>query len=628
MKRGLATAAFSFAGAVYIGQYLLSRDRLLWAAAACVLLAGLCLFMRRFSSARRQVIFACLFVAAGFLYRYGYAAFFLAPAQGLDGQQTEIHAEVLDYSQPGPYGPRASVRVRLPDDRFGRTVKTTLYLKPDMQALEPGDQISCLAVLASSENSLAPEALSLQRSKGVFMRAVQKGALTLDRPAAVPVRHYPAVAAQGVKARIHAIFSQDVAALMQALILGDTAQMTDSFSGALSVTGLSHIVSVSGMHVVFLTGMVLLLVKRKRRATLITIPMIFLFMAITGFPPSVVRAGVMQILALTAFLVGREKDAVTSIGLALGLILISNPFAAADVGLQLSFCATAGMLLFSGKLCALILNLFGDIKGKIGGAVLRVMASALSSSLSALVFTLPLVAYYFGTISLVSPVANLLTIWAVSALFCIGFFAALAAFVWVPAGIALGYIALPFAKYFIWVTGACARVPFAVVNARNPYFLSWLLYVYAIMCLYLARALYQNKENAVSDKKEGGAGRGRRFLLPGGLTACTLLIAMLLSAFSVSGAGLHVAVLDVGQGQCVVLTTGAYTAVIDCGGNKSASAGVIAARYLKGLGRSEIDLLMLTHYHEDHANGVPHAAGKHTRQKCRPAGARRGIEAQ
>lgn len=632
MKRALATAAFSFAGAVYIGQYLLGADRLLWAAAVCALFIIVGFFLPGLRPARRTVVFFCVFMAAGFIYLYGYTAFFLAPAEKLDGQQTVIRAEVIAYAQPETYGARTVARVYLPDDRFGRTVKTTLYLRQDAPELLPGDQITCTALLSSTEDSLARDTLSWQRSKGVFLRAVQKGALTLERPKAVCVKYYPVILAQRLKTRMQAIYSQNVAALMQALILGDTAQLSDSLSGALSVTGLSHIVSVSGMHVVFLTGMVLLLVRNKRRATLIAIPVIVLFMAITNFPPSVVRAGLMQILALTAFLAGREKDAVTAIGLALGLILIANPFAATDVGLQLSFCATAGMLLFSQKLCAGMLGVLKKDAGRAAGAVLRFLASSLSSTVSAMVFTLPLAAYYFGTVSLVSPAANLLTIWAVSALFCVGFVSALAALVWVPAGMVLGFAALPFAKYFMWVTGVCSKLPFAAVDAKNPYILSWLFYVYAVACLYLTYALYKKREagapvpekpgqdNSLLDKKESGTVHTRRFLLPGCLAGCALLASLLLSAFSLSGQGLNVAVLDVGQGQCIVLTSNAYTAVIDCGGNKSGGAGVIAARYLKGLGRSEVDLLMLTHYHDDHANGVTTLLGSvHVKNLALPA---------
>jgi competence protein ComEC len=139
---------------------------------------------------------------------------------------------------------------------------------------------------------------------------------------------------------------------MKALIIGDTAQISANtiLSGALSVTGTSHIISVSGMNVAFLMGVLGLLIKNKRLLAAYGIPIVLLFMAVVGFMPPVTRAGIMQLFLLAAPLFKREADPVTSLSAALLAILLINPFSVGNIGLQLSFTATLGILLFTGKL--------------------------------------------------------------------------------------------------------------------------------------------------------------------------------------------------------------------------------------------------------------------------------------
>ena len=133
---------------------------------------------------------------------------------------------------------------------------------------------------------------------------------------------------------------------MKALVTGNRDSLSDPFTSSLQRTGLSHTVAVSGMHVAFLAGALSLLLGRGRRSTaLVLIPLVLLFMTVAGSTPSVVRASVMILMLEIAPLFDRERDGPTALGFALLLILIQNPFAAAHVGLQLSFLAVAGILL-------------------------------------------------------------------------------------------------------------------------------------------------------------------------------------------------------------------------------------------------------------------------------------------
>ena len=154
------------------------------------------------------------------------------------------------------------------------------------------------------------------------------------------------------------IFPADTAVFMKSLMLGDKSEFynDDALYCAMSRAGFMHIVAVSGMHVSFLVGLLQFILGRGRRSAVICIALVWLFVLVTGASPSAVRAGFMQSMLLMAPVLRRENDAVTSLSAILALILLSNPYAAASISLQLSFGAMAGIICFSGKLFEAAMN--------------------------------------------------------------------------------------------------------------------------------------------------------------------------------------------------------------------------------------------------------------------------------
>ncbi len=357
----------------------------------------------------------------------------------------------------------------------------------------------------------------------------------------------------------------------------------------MAAAGVSHIVAVSGMRLSFLVGFVGLVVKKKRRLAACAIPVIVVFMAIVGFRASLARAGVMQIFLLSAPLFKRENDVYTSLPSSLMLILLINPYAATSAGLQLSFAATLGIAVFAEKLYArLDVPLAGRAIYKRAAVrkTARFFIGGFSSTLGALALSVPLTALHFGTVSIVAPVTNLLILLPTAAAFAGGMLAVALGFVFAPLGIIAAFLAALPVRFIVLVVKALAALPFAALYTSNPAAVIWLVYVWSMLLILWAFKV-----------------RPRRLLTPACLAAaslCLLLVGM--SVFP--GGGFTVTALDVGQGQCVVLTSGKYTAVVDCGSVSSKDAGDLLVRYLRSHGRAKIDLLVLTHYHEDHAGSV------------------------
>lgn len=585
--RKLAWFAGAFSAAVFLAVYLLPEGLLLPAGLACALAALLGLLLR--GDRRRRMMLACLGLAAGLAWTGTYGQLTHAPAQALAGTEGTISATAADWPRETAYG--SSVLVYLRPER-GLPISTRLYLDDPSPDLRPGDTLTVPAELRLAD-TIAGEHTDYYYAKGILLVAYGEGEAEVSRPVRPPWWTWPAYAARALEDSVARTFPDWAAPLVTALITGEDAGLDGGVYAALRRTGLSHVISVSGLHVSFLAGcLAALLGAWRRRTAVISIALMFFFAAAVGNTPAVLRAAFMQSMLLLAPLVGREDDRPTSLLTILMLLLVQNPYAAASVSLQLSFAAVAGIYLFTGPLNDRLRALLpSEPKGfwpRLGRLAGEFVFASLSTTLGAIVFTTPLTAVYFHSVSLIAPLANLLTLWAFSLAFLGGLAVSLA-------GLALpalaGVLAWPvsLAVWFVQkVTAALARLPFASVSTQSVYLRLWLALVYGLLLLYL---LWR--------------GEKKRPLVPIGLGTAALCGALVLNAAAQTGGALTVSVLDVGQGLSVALTSGGRTALVDCGGTGSADPGDVAADYVQDLGLSRIDLVVLTHYHQDHAGGVP-----------------------
>ena len=590
--RKLAILAFSFSGAVFAAARLLPENWLpAGAVAAGFLFLALLVFRRGLGDSGLALRLVCAGCALGLAWTAAYIQIFFQPARELDGQTVLLCAEAADWPQEGDYG--WSVLVKLKTDR-GISLSTVLYLDEQGSQVKPGDRLSTVAHCTLGDRTLTGEEITYYTAKGIFLRAHAYGRLDIQRPERVPIRYWSALLSKELKAGISAAFPKDTAPLIQALVTGNRDGLTDQFTTSLQRTGLSHTVAVSGMHLAFLSGLLTLLLGRGKRSTAVAnLVWAVLFCGIAGNTPSVLRAAVMISMLQLAPLFRRERDGATALGLALMGLLAWNPFSAAHLGLQLSFGAVAGILLVSDRIqngMRRLLRLEGPRKSPVTRLLLVVpdfLVSTLSATLGASLLTVPLVAVYFGYLSLIAPLANLLTLWAVAVLFVAGLW--LGVFGVILPG-AAAVMAIPFtalARYLDWVVDGLSSLSLAALPMDSFYYRAWVVFLY----LMLGAALL------IRGKK--------RILVPLCAGAATLAFCLLCSALAFRAGELTAAVLDVGQGQSVLLRTGDYLTLVDCGGEGQRDPGDVAADYIQAQGMARLDLLVVSHYHTDHANGIP-----------------------
>ena len=571
--RRLVWFALGFGGACGLGSYLAPGLRLLPMAAGAVLLWGALLFLGKRRRAMAAGALACLGLALGFAWFYLYDGVYLQPARQADGQTAELTLQVAGYPVQTDDGCWVDGTVFLE----GRPYGTRLYLQQE-EALEPGDQVTVPAQLRLTAHGGSREPTH-HRTSGIFLLAYTREAGTVTRGGG-GLRDAPARLRRGVGRQIEGLFSPDTGGFAQALLLGEKAGLSYSQRNELSLAGMSHIVAVSGMHLSILFALVYALTLRQRvLSALLGIPVAFFFAAVAGFTPSVTRAAVMLSLSLLARLCRREYDPPSALAFAVLVLLLGNPLTAASASFQLSVGAVAGILCFSSRLYAWMTRGLGKGRG-FGRRVCRVLASSVAVSLGATVFTAPMAAWTFGVVSLLSPLTNLVSLWAVSLAAC-----GLGA-VWLPLGKGVARCTEPVLRLILGVGGWTGRLPLAsVFPEESPYLAAWVGFALVILVVFLL-----------------GRCRGKRSLVLA--LSASLVLALVLGYLEPKGDRFRVTVLDVGQGQCILLQTGGQTYVVDCGGSEGEGAGEKAARHLLAQGETRVDGLILTHFDEDHVSGV------------------------
>lgn len=576
--RRLAAFTASFALGIYLAQYLLPAEHLLPLAAGCFAAACLALLLPGLWRKRALLIGTGLALALGWNWLYGYAV--RDPLVGLSGRSGTASMTLLEYAVPTDYGAKATVKLN--GYPLGKVV---YYGGEDLLDLRPGQTVTAQVKFQDAAR-LREDTITNFTSQGVFLLAYQRGedAVYGEGSAGSP-RWWPARAARAMQDHVAELFDGDEAAFLSAILTGDTSGLSDEARSDLSEAGLSHILAVSGMHCGFLLTLILLVTGRHRRRLLaaLALPILVFYTILTGASPSVVRACIMVLFVLAAPLFQRDSDPPTTLSAALFLILLANPFAAASISLQLSFGAMAGLLWLTPKIQDLLLG------EKSRGRVYRLLASSLSATVGAMVFTVPLCAVYFGSLVLISPVSNLLCLTASSAVFMLGLLAVLASFLWLPLGAVIGFLPALLTKYILWTSGVLASLPYHAVYLTNPYLKYWLVFLYGLFA-----AAYFLRPRA-----------RRKYAVATVLAAMSLTVTVWLGAPHYTRSGLDAYVLDVGQGESVLLSSGGQFALVDCGSRNSwYDAGGIAADHLATMGCGTLDYLILTHYDYDHVSGV------------------------
>jgi competence protein ComEC len=444
-------------------------------------------------------------------------------------------------------------------------------------------------------------------------------------------------ALDGVRSRAEAALGEgttaDAASLLRGFVLGQDDRIDEATVDEFEASGLAHLLAVSGQNVVLLAvlaAVVLAALGVPLRARLAWIlVLIAIYVPVAGAGPSIQRAGVMGAAGVVAALAGRPRSRWYALLLAACATLALDPRASADVGWQLSFAAVAGILVASAPLAAAIAGADRGWR--------RALADAVALTVAATLATAPLMAHHFGTVSVVALPANLVALPAVAPVMWLGMLAGAAGQLpWLPVE-PLTWLAGLLAACIAQVAGWFARPEFAEVEVALHGPLGLAL-AYALLGGVLALTLRwagRRRELRRSALLPGRSAPARVRLRRVAVAAVILLAVAGLAIPRPDAAadppGLRLTVLDVGQGDSILLEPADGRAILVDAGPASAEVD----EQLDRLGVERLAALVITHPQDDHdgaaadlLTGVPTArllfarARQATIAAARAAGAR------
>jgi competence protein ComEC len=370
----------------------------------------------------------------------------------------------------------------------------------------------------------------------------------------------------------------DRRALVPALVDGDDAELDPALADDFRTTGLTHLLAVSGTNLTLVVGFALVLARwcrvRGRWLYAVGAAGIVGFVLLARAEPSVLRAAAMGSVALLGMGANGADRGMRALGVATVVLLLVDPTLASAVGFALSVLATAGILLLA-----------PGWRDALGRWLPRWLAEAVAVPAAAQLACTPLIAAIAGQVSLVAVAANLLAAPAVGPATVLGLLGGAVTLVWPTAGQVVGVAAGWCVAWIVVVAERGASLPTAAVSwGSGPVALAVLTGLCGAIAVVAPRVLAHRST---------------------GVACCAVLVLVVLVRVPTPGwppGGWLMVACDVGQGDGLVLATGvAHTAVVVDAGPDPRPMD----RCLDDLGVRRVPLVVLTHFHADHVDGLP-----------------------
>ena len=271
--------------------------------------------------------------------------------------------------------------------------------------------------------------------------------------------------------------------ILEALAFGDEGNISKDWKEKFNITGTRHIAAVSGMNITIISALLLnillLLGFWRNQAFYLSVILLVIYILMIGAPASAVRAGIMGIIFLTAQHFGRLSSASRAVVFSAAIILVLNPLLLKlDVGFQLSFLAMMGII----YLQPAFLNFFK----KMPDFKFFSLGTTLSTTLSAQIFTLPILIYNFGYIPLVSPITNILIVPFLAPITILIFVFGFSAMLFWPLGFLFSLPVWFFLSYITYLIDGLSKLSFVSLSIKNIHWI-WLLISYLILGLFIWR---------------------------------------------------------------------------------------------------------------------------------------------
>lgn len=413
-----------------------------------------------------------------------------------------------------------------------------------------------------------------------------------------------------IKNKLKSLIPEDINELCIGILIGDRKNISEEITNVFKESNLTHMLAISGAHIAYvILGVTMLLSKTeiKFRKT-ITILFLLFFIGITGGTPSVIRASIMAILTIIASIVQRKADIYNDLAVSAILTLMWNPYTILNIGFQLSYVGTIGIVMFNGKISRILkeklnINEASKIDRKTKEKNIKLkeklfiftkkifiyIIDLFSLTISANLAILPIMALNFHTISLTFWISNILAGPFLGFILILGYITYFISFF---SNFLANVISFPLEvalRLLIQIAKICSKLPLNSIIIKRPYLFEILFYYIVIIIISYHRKIQKNLK-----------------MLFISTIIIILLIGYIICFFQ--NQRLRIYFVDVGQGDCTLICTpGNKTILIDGGGSENSNFDVgenTLFPYLLNRRISKIDYIMISHFDSDHIGGL------------------------
>jgi competence protein ComEC len=397
-------------------------------------------------------------------------------------------------------------------------------------------------------------------------------------------------------AHVYQIFPDPEASLLAGILLGNDNGLPASLQQAYKNTGTAHIIAISGFNISILAWLFLSLFSRllgRRKGAIAALGGILLYTVLVGATASVVRAAIMGGLAIFSRQLGRRQNGINTLSITAAAMAVSDPQILWDVGFQLSFGATLGLILYAQPLedwSVRLISRFTTLEnaGKVAGPISAYLLFTLAAQLT----TLPIMAYQFGRISLVAVVANPFILPVQPAVEILSGLALLLSFIYLPLGKLAGWAAWPFAAYTNRAVEFFNGFPHGVIVLGEFSLLFVILFYTLLLSWTFARPRLRS---------------GLRAALTPSIIITTLGVSAYLAwaaAFAAPDGQLRLTFLNVGSADAILIGTPSGRTVLVNGGESPSALADALGRRLSPFDR-HLDWLVVASPQEQQVAALP-----------------------
>ena len=423
-----------------------------------------------------------------------------------------------------------------------------------------------------------------------------------------------------IKENIEEFMGEKYSGLLLGLLLGDSSKIDENIEENFKITSLTHILAVSGAQVSYIIAAMYSLLKRKigiQKTRVVIIASLIFYMTLTGFSPSIVRAGIMGIILMISGLVFRKNDIINSIAISLFFMLVYNPFLLENVGLQLSYLGTIGIIGFNKTIILILKNIQirnRKWKYKINRKLILLISKIkeiLAVTMSASLAVVPVMIYHFNLFGTYFLITNLLASIIIGPITLLGTLLVIISFISINIAKILSYI-LKFLIDILLFISSFSKLPISKIYIPTPT-ITFIIIIYLslIISLFIYKVFHERNPNTTilrvrnllalvkyKFKQNRDDVIKKIVIISIVISLCIIFIPR----------DLKINFVDVGQGDSTfIITPKNKTILIDGGGSNTGSFDVgenTLLPYILDKGYNKIDLMIISHFDSDHVGGL------------------------